>query len=125
MTVDKIMALADEYGARCIAIHNGARPIDGSKYRAALRAAVEQLCAENETGTNALMEALLKETNRAERAERECAELRKDAERYRWLRDNNEFNAPSVIVNVNIGHDWIAAYGEELDAAIDAAREWK
>lgn len=41
----------------------------------------------------------------------------KDAERYRWLREND--GDDQVIVNWNIGSDWVSS--ENLDAAIDAA----
>lgn len=42
---------------------------------------------------------------------------RQDAERYRWLREND--GGSDVIINWNVGHDWISS--EDLDAAIDAA----
>lgn len=44
-----------------------------------------------------------------------------DAENYRWLRDND--GGDKVIINWNIGHDWVSV--ENLDAAIDAAKERK
>jgi len=44
-------------------------------------------------------------------------ELEPDAARYQFLRvKNNEF-----AVSMNIGHDWIEEYGENLDRAIDKA----
>tara|TARA_R110002126_G_scaffold20793_1_gene76231 strand:+ start:144 stop:344 length:201 start_codon:yes stop_codon:yes gene_type:complete len=47
---------------------------------------------------------------RIEQLERELAEARKDAERYRWLRDNS-YSTPI--------RSWLA--GDELDDNIDAA----
>ena len=48
----------------------------------------------------------------------EVEALRKDAERYRWLREGNELmvNDPS-----RLPREWYL--GNHLDAAIDAARE--
>ena len=42
---------------------------------------------------------------------------KRDAERYRWLREND--GDGQVVVNWNIGHDWLIV--EDLDATIDAA----
>lgn len=44
---------------------------------------------------------------------------RKDAARYRWLR--NVENIRTAFVNWNIGHDWVDIHFEQLDAAVDAA----
>ena len=52
-----------------------------------------------------------------EYAESRAASAEKDARRYRWLREND--GDGQVIVNWNIGHDWVSV--ENLDAAIDAA----
>ena len=64
----------------------------------------------------------------ARQLERENAELRKDAERYRWLRNQDWFSSPiSAVRNpkkaVKLGHDCPSR--ERLDAAIDAAKENK
>lgn len=61
---------------------------------------------------------------RAETAERELAEAKGDAERYRWLRTRNEGNeinppGPFAVSYDNGGPDYMNA--ESLDAAIDAA----
>jgi len=45
--------------------------------------------------------------------------LSKDAERYRWLREQNFAHEAACTINWNIGHDWQSIDG--LDAAIDAA----
>lgn len=64
---------------------------------------------------------------RAERAEQEAAELRKDAERYRWLRGGSDVPAHSVRWGRWEINHWEGANGwrnllcSELDAAIDAA----
>jgi hypothetical protein len=55
-------------------------------------------------------------------AERELAEVRKDAERYRYLRDFGDENKPAVMIQGR----WYGAklgngVGFDLDAAIDAA----
>jgi hypothetical protein len=47
----------------------------------------------------------------------ECEALRKDAERFRWMRSHPE----AVCVTVPIHGDWIPAISEQLDAAVDAA----
>jgi hypothetical protein len=44
--------------------------------------------------------------------------MRKDAERYQWLRSHDDWDRP--IVKLYDG-DYDVANGEELDAAIDAA----
>ena len=49
--------------------------------------------------------------------------LRKDAERYRWLRGLDGSCDSAACVNFNIGFDWIEAHGVELDEAIDAAMQ--
>lgn len=48
------------------------------------------------------------------------AELQKDAARYRWLRDND--GSESVAIE-NASGEVRYVFGEELDAAIDAAME--
>lgn len=51
------------------------------------------------------------------------AEAVRDAERYRWLRSLDGSCDAAACVNFNIGFDWIEQHGDELDAAIDRARE--
>ena len=51
----------------------------------------------------------------------EIQALRKDAERYRWLRMQRTIS-DHACVTWNIGHDWVQMDGAELDAAIDHAR---
>lgn len=53
----------------------------------------------------------------------EAESLRADAERYRWLRSLDGSCDAAACVNINIGFDWIEQHGEQLDAAIDAARK--
>ncbi|TMN18503.1 hypothetical protein [Pseudoxanthomonas sp. X-1] len=48
--------------------------------------------------------------------------LKRDAERYRWLRSLSSSCDAEACVNFNLGFDWQEAHGPELDAAIDAAR---
>lgn len=61
---------------------------------------------------------LMQEADRRyEQLEAECAALRKDADRYRWLREHDQ--GGDVVVNWNIGHDWVSV--ESLDDSIDAA----
>jgi hypothetical protein len=50
-------------------------------------------------------------------AERDA--LRKDAERYRWLRDSSNWSEDGICPIVASGEDTI--YGEHLDQSIDAA----
>ena len=57
---------------------------------------------------------------RAARGVEEAA-MRKDAERYRWLRGLDGSCDSAACVNFNIGFDWIEAHGVALDEAIDAA----
>jgi len=54
----------------------------------------------------------------------ELREARRDAERYRWLRDpSNEDATTALKVELNEAEwGWESMAGEELDAAIDAAR---
>ena len=68
------------------------------------------------------LEAQLKYTEQhAADLEAEILALRKYADRYRCLRDNCDF-----AITQNIGHDWInLIFADEVDAAIDAARESK
>lgn len=61
------------------------------------------------------------------RLQRELDGARADAERYRWLREQNAARWPTnsqnwnaASVTFNIGHDWVEQ--ADLDAAIDAAR---
>lgn len=61
-----------------------------------------------------------------EQLERAVARLRKDAERYQWLRDN--VHCDTVLVEiVPLGHDWsypsLVLDAAHLDATIDAAME--
>ena len=59
-------------------------------------------------------------------SEAECAALRKDAERYRWLRDKSpgQYKHPIVVTQAQAG-DHMKYIGplayRNLDAAIDAA----
>ena len=63
----------------------------------------------------------------AHKAWAELKELRRDAERYRWLRDDGDGPANAIAAAVAEGDNehggeyvsWL--YGNELDAAIDAA----
>lgn len=49
----------------------------------------------------------------------------KDAARYRFLRAQEGRCNSCFAVSMNIGHDWITVYGDELDGAIDgAAKEY-
>lgn len=67
---------------------------------------------------------------RAEKAERELAQAREDAERYRWLRSQPISDDGFAIVDLTLRErnedGWTDAYysydGDELDAAIDRAR---
>lgn len=61
---------------------------------------------------------------RAERAEAEADALRKDAERYRWLRQNEDWTLDGI-VRWQEGYEPINASHEVLDAAIDIARQEK
>lgn len=49
----------------------------------------------------------------------ECEALRKDAERYRWLRNEAHDWEDAKIINLYAGPDLERATGEELDAIID------
>jgi hypothetical protein len=49
----------------------------------------------------------------------ELAELRRDAERYRWLRDAEDRSYVALAMENGSEPVWIS--GDELDAAIDAA----
>ena len=51
------------------------------------------------------------------RLEAECEQLRADAARYGYLRSRPERTSVAVVVK----RHWLAAFGEQLDAAIDAA----
>lgn len=65
-----------------------------------------------------------------ERAKRERDANKEDAERYRWLRERertDELDEHGIYIGVDSHlymNQW-ALYGEEADAAIDAAREGK
>jgi hypothetical protein len=60
-----------------------------------------------------------------EQLERELGTVRKDAERYRWLRDESQWlrDVPQAIIWRNDGHAQVICAEEELDEAIDAAKE--
>lgn len=75
---------------------------------------IERLRLEAQTTYDTLTEVVLKETNRAERAEAALATARRDAERYRWLRD--VYSWESAIPRF----EWDDA-AHTLDAAIDRA----
>ena len=51
--------------------------------------------------------------------------LRRDAMRYRWLRDSAHDWGDAGIVRLEYGPDFDNLSGEELDAAIDKAMEGK
>ena len=60
-----------------------------------------------------------------EQKERDCEELRKDAERYRFLKDHGHFRAMSMDMGGN--HSWTGmgrnvGKGPRVDEAIDVAR---
>ena len=64
--------------------------------------------------------------NLIERQAEEIAVLRKDAERYRWMRSQHGIVRPDAACVFNIGHDWAnVADGNALDNAIDAAMKEK
>ena len=82
---------------------------------AELADAFNRVCAEN---VDFVAESIRDEA-RIVALEAEVKMLRKDAERYWCLRDNCNF-----AITQNIGHDWInLIFADEVDAAIDAARE--
>lgn len=55
--------------------------------------------------------------------EAENAALKLDAERYRWLKEQQRMAyGDTAVINWNIGHDWQRINSESLDAAIDQAR---
>ena len=59
-------------------------------------------------------------------ARAECERLRKDAERYRWLRNESQSRddeVPIVVIWKANGHGQECCAKDELDAAIDAARK--
>ena len=63
----------------------------------------------------------VKDTQKIVALETEVKMLRKDAERYWCLRDNFNF-----AITQNRGYDWInLIFADEIDAAIDAARDGK
>jgi len=57
----------------------------------------------------------------AQGLERELVAARKDAERYRWLRDNNRNNSLYEHCGIEGEEAEVMISGEVLDAAIDAA----
>jgi hypothetical protein len=59
-----------------------------------------------------------------QRQAEELAEVSKDAQRYRWMRDGSHGFAISAI-SMNIGHDWEMLQEDDLDDAIDAAMKDK
>jgi chromosome segregation ATPase len=61
----------------------------------------------------------VQEKQRAEAAEAQVAELRKDAERYRWLRVNPNNHCVTYEFRDGSGYGYLVE--DELDAAIDAA----
>jgi hypothetical protein len=66
---------------------------------------------------------LVERANQLAAAEAECAALRRDAGRYRWLRDADEDRADTLIADFNEDEHgvWYSERGAKLDAAIDAA----
>jgi hypothetical protein len=68
-------------------------------------------------------ELIARQARRITELERENAELRNDAERYRWLRDGElPAEYPYPVMRVGDFPDGYAIWNEELDAAIDAAK---
>lgn len=61
-----------------------------------------------------------RENDRVELDSAELAELRRDAERFRWLREGH---CGHVSVSVSEQEFGPGVHGNELDAAVDAARE--
>lgn len=51
----------------------------------------------------------------------ERAELKRDAERYRWLRDNDQFYGPSQ--NASVAYAGQYYTGSQFDSEIDAAMQ--
>jgi hypothetical protein len=76
---------------------------------------IAELEADYKTRTSQLSEVTL----RMRELEAENAELRKDAARYRWLRDSESLTAPSVDLARDLHY---AATTDSIDAAIDAAK---
>jgi hypothetical protein len=112
-TLETIMELADDYA--------GNRPY---VKRSALETAIREVLAERDVAVGQ-RDWLLKQNaanfNRAEKAEAECGRLRKDAERYRWLRDAHPADG-GLWVAMGVPHFGLSAWRiEPLDAAIDAA----
>ena len=66
-----------------------------------------------------LREQLRLATSQRLRAQAEANELRRDAERYRFLRAANVDVIGDFRVHQCIGHDWI--WAEQLDNELDAA----
>lgn len=93
--------------------------------------AIEQLQQRAEAAENAATFALRSASDahsRAEAAEAELARVKKDAERYRWLRDDEGFAAIDWDANLRVPEmplEWweTATGGDQLDAAIDAAMQ--
>jgi hypothetical protein len=61
----------------------------------------------------------------ADELEQENAALRKDADRYRWLRQNNPIYGGSPFIARNFGKSFSQWTNEMADAAIDEAMEKK
>jgi len=89
--------------------------------QSALKLAQEERDNEKEV-RNCISRAHEAEQKRAENAESLAEQNRKDAERYRWLRDSGNF-VPSMCGNGwGLGMSSHAATADQLDAAIDSAR---
>jgi len=89
--------------------------------QSALKLAQEERDNEKEV-RNCISRAHEAEQKRAEKAEALAEQNRKDAERYRWLRDSGNF-VPSMCGNGwGLGMSSHAATADQLDAAIDSAR---
>lgn len=100
----QLRAYADELNARCIA-----DAADAEKWR--------QVGAPIADDRRAELEAL------ADMAEQAHRQMTKDAERYRWLRQDEgmaDWDAAGVL-ELYAGPDYSRKIGESLDAAIDAA----
>jgi hypothetical protein len=78
------------------------------------------LCLDDDGNLTPVAHDLIEQQAAAlEAANAQIAELSKDAERYRWLRDSNNFVDGGIIVGNAEGEEIL--WDESLDRAIDAA----
>ena len=54
---------------------------------------------------------------------KDYAGMKRDAERYRWLRKAGDYETEKLVRAYNYGEDLTIIQGYELDAAIDAAMQ--